>query len=215
MSLARDMCELRFDAQQPLDSATEMPQIPEGVKANSVRAQHARHQFSSAWMAAKNLVSGKGRVQEKPNSEVGHCCPQHCGEQHELVIVHPDQIALVHDLEHPFSESPVNVLVMLPPGRFVTQIVGQVMQQWPDAGIGKTLVESGSFFLAEKHRDAAMFFGQLARDFLSSPLFGKRSTRPTNPLRLVLSLGKSSQSSHESAGRLGDSILFHGNRQTI
>jgi hypothetical protein len=111
--------------------------------------------------------------------------------------MHPDQIALVHGLKHLFSEGPVYVLVMLPPGRFVTQIIGQVMQQWPDAGIGKTLVECGKFFLAEKHRDAAMFFGQLQRDFLSPAFFGKRSTRPTDPLSLVLYLGKSFQRSHE------------------
>src|SRR5271165_4617224 len=129
--------------------------------------------------------------------------------------MHPDQIALVHGLEYLFSEGPVYVLVMFPPGRFVTQIIGQVMQQWPDAGIGKTLVECGSLFLAEKHRNAAMFFGQLSRDFLSPAFFGKRSARPTDPLSLVLSLGKSFQRSHESAGRLGDSILSHGNRQTI
>src|ERR1700730_4851328 len=192
-----------------------MPQISEGMKPNPVRSQQSRNQFASARMTAEYLVGGKGRVQEKSNFEVGSRGSQHRGEKHELVIMHPDQIALVHGLEHLFSEGPVYVLVMLPPGRFVTQIIGQVMQQWPDAGIGKTLVECGSFFLAEKHRDATMFFGQLPRDFLSPAFFGKRSTRPTDPLSLVLSLGKSFQRSHESTGRLGDSILFHGNRQTI
>ena len=71
MSFARDVRELRFDAQEPLDGAAEMPQIPEGVKPNPVRAQHSRNQFASARMASENFVGGKGRVQEKPNSEVG------------------------------------------------------------------------------------------------------------------------------------------------
>ena len=79
----------------------------------------------------------------------------------------------------------------------------------------KTLVECGSFFLAEKHRDAAMFFGQLPRDFLSLAFFGKRSARPTDPLSLVLSLGKSFQRGHEPTGRSDDSTPLHGNPQTI
>ena len=45
-----------------------------------------------------------------------------------------------------------------------------------------------SFFLAEKHRDAAMV-GQTPRDFLSAAFFGKRSTRPTDPRRFELSFG--------------------------
>src|ERR1700751_376272 len=176
-----------------------MPQISEGMKPNPVRSQQSRNQFASARMTAEYLVGGKGRMQEKSNFEVGSRSSQHRGEKHELVIMHPDQIALVHGLEHLFSEGPVYVLVMLPPGRFVTQIVGQVMQQWPDAGIGKTLVECGSFFLAEKHRDAVVLFGQLPRDFLSPAFFGKSSTQANR------SLGKSFQRSHESTGRSDDS----------
>jgi hypothetical protein len=110
---------------------------PKGVKPNPVRSQQSRNQFASARMTAEYLVGGKGRMQEKSNFEVGCRSSQHRGEKHELVIMHPDQIALVHILKHLFSEGPVYVLVMLPPGRFVTQIIGQVMQQWPDAGIGK------------------------------------------------------------------------------
>src|SRR6266403_711481 len=71
MPFARDVRELRFDAQEPLDGAAEMPQIPEGVKPNPVRAQHSRNQFASARMATENLVGWKGCVQEKPNFEVG------------------------------------------------------------------------------------------------------------------------------------------------
>jgi hypothetical protein len=48
---------------------------------------------------------------------------------------------------------------MFPPGRFVTKIIWEVMQQWPNAGIGKTLVECSRLVLAEKHGDATIFFG--------------------------------------------------------
>ena len=214
MSFAGDVRELRFDAQEPLDGAGTAANT-EGVKPDPVRAQHSRNQFASARMTAENLVGGKGSVQEKPNFEVRSRGSQHRGEKHELVIMYPDQIALLYYLEHLCREGPVYVLVMFPPSRFVTQIIGQVMQQWPDAGIGKTLVEFGSFFSAEKHRDAAIFFGQFPCNFLSTVFFGERRTRPTNPLSLVLFLGKSFQRGHESTGRLGESILFHGNRQTI
>ena len=152
---------------------------------------------------------------KNPISEGGSRGSQHRREQHELVIMHPDQIAFLRGLDHLFSEGPVDVLVVFPPGRFVTQIIGQVMQQGPDAGIGKTLVKCGRFFLAEKHREAAVLFGQLPRDFLPPALFGKCSPRPTDPLGLVLPLGKSFQRRHQSTGRLGDSIVFHGHRQTI
>src|ERR1700722_17925370 len=77
--VAWDVGELRLDPQEPLDGAAEIPQIPKGVKPNPVRAQHSRHQFAAARMATENLVSGKGRVQEKPNSEVGGRRSQHCG----------------------------------------------------------------------------------------------------------------------------------------
>src|ERR1700722_4106333 len=103
--------------------------------------------------------------------------------------MNPDQIALMHVLEHLFRKGPVNVLVMFPPSRLVTQVIGQVMEQWPDTGIRKTFVERRGFFLAEKNCHASIFFGQLRGDFLSPAFLGKRGPWPTDPPGLVLILG--------------------------
>jgi hypothetical protein len=53
MSFARDVRELRFDAQEPLDGAAKMPQISEGVKPIPLRSQHSHNQFASARMTAE------------------------------------------------------------------------------------------------------------------------------------------------------------------
>ncbi len=60
-----------------------------------------------------------------------------------------------------------------------------------------------------------MLFGQLTFDFQPPVLFGKCSSRPSDPLGLVLPLRKPFQRCDESSGRLGDSIVFHGHRQTV
>src|ERR1700735_5404918 len=111
MSFSRDVRELRFNAQEALDRTAEMPQIPEGVKPNSVRTEHPRHQFATARMAAKNLIRREGGVQKKPNPERGSRGFQHRREQHQLVIMHPDQIAFLRSLNHLISEDLVDVLV--------------------------------------------------------------------------------------------------------
>src|ERR1700756_822015 len=99
-----------------------MPQISEGMKPNPIRSQQSRNQFASPRMTAEYLVGGKGRMQEKSNFEVGCSSSQHRGDKHELIIMHPEQIAHVQIHKRLFSEGPVYVLVMLPPGRFVTKI---------------------------------------------------------------------------------------------
>ncbi len=85
---------------------------------------------------------------KKPILREGAARSQYRREQHQLVIVDPDQISFLRSLDHLFSEGPVDVLVVFPPSRFVTQIIGQVMQQGPDAGIRKAFVKCSRFFLA-------------------------------------------------------------------
>src|ERR1700722_5250232 len=127
MPFARDVRELCFNPQESLGSAAKVPQVPEGVKPYPVRTQHPGHQFAPARMASENFVGGEGGMQEKSDSEVGSCCSQHRRKKHELVIVYPDQIALLHDLEHLFGESSIDVLIVFPPSRLITQIIRQVM----------------------------------------------------------------------------------------
>jgi hypothetical protein len=47
----------------------------------------------------------------------------------------------------------------------------------PDTGIGKTFVETLSFFLAKEDRDIAILFGKLSLDFLSPSFIGECGPR--------------------------------------
>src|SRR5215472_14494116 len=98
-------------------------------------------------MTAENLVSWKRRVQEKANSQIGCRNLQQRGQKHQLIVMNPNQIAVVCVFENLVGEFAVDVLVVLPPGGLVTQVVRKIMQQRPDARVGKTFVMRLDIFL--------------------------------------------------------------------
>ena len=79
--------------------------------------------------------------------------------------MNPNQIAIVCVFEHLVGEFAVDVLVVLPPGGLVTQVVRQIMQQGPDARVGKTFVMRLDILFTEEHGHAAVFFPQNPLDF--------------------------------------------------
>src|SRR5258707_9650443 len=98
MFFIRNGGETRLNAQEPLDGAGKMSQIAKSVKPNSVRTQHTGNQFGTARMAAKDLVGGKGGVQEEPNFKIGSSLSEHGRNEHQLVIGYPDQGTLLRRL---------------------------------------------------------------------------------------------------------------------
>jgi hypothetical protein len=103
-------------------------------------------------------------VQEKANSQIGGRNLQQRGQKHQLIVMNPNQIVVVSVFEHLLGEFVIHALVVLPPGGLVPQVIRQVVQQRPDARVGKTFVMCLDILFAKEHRDAAIFFPQNALD---------------------------------------------------
>src|SRR5579859_3915495 len=123
VTVSGNLSKLSLDPQQPPDGATEMSEIIEGVKADPICAEHPRNQFATARMESENLRSRKRCVQKETDLEIWRLRAQREGEQHQLIVMHPDQVAILRCLQHFIGKSLINLLIILPPLRFVPQIV--------------------------------------------------------------------------------------------
>lgn len=125
---------------------------------------------------------------------------QHLRQQHEMVIMHPDQIAILDFLRDGLCEKAICLLVSFP-GRFVEgDFAGVVVEQRPEnrvcsgrsaqltpsldlAGLltGESVVMAVCEVIVDKHRHCAVLVLQAPLDH-GDLFFGHLQTGPTVPL---------------------------------
>lgn len=95
-----------------------MPGVVIGVEANQVAMQNSQEELIANGENAIDLATREGSVQEETNLDVllgfTDLFAQHLREQHEVVVVDPDQIPILYFLGDGFGEKPVGFLVGLP-----------------------------------------------------------------------------------------------------
>ena len=62
---------------------------------------------------------------------VAHSLPEHSWEEHEMVVVYPDQIAVLHCLCDAFSEQLIRISVRYPRVFVEANLARMVMEQGP------------------------------------------------------------------------------------
>ena len=210
-----DVGDVALRPEQAQRRAAEMPQVPERVKTQQIRAEHALDEFAPPRMAAEHLVRGKRRVQEKSHAQIRPGGLEHRGQQEQLVIVDPHEVAPLRDFQHLVGETLVDLAVCLPPARLVAQVVGHVVEQRPHAGIGKSLVVRVGFLLGQKNGQAALFVRELGLD----PGLLRRidhAARPADPLGLIFLGGKPFERGDQAAGGFTDFVVVpDGDGQTV
>lgn len=108
----------RSNSQQTRATAQEMPGVVIGVETNQVAMQNSQEQLIANGENAVDFATREGSVQEETNLDVllavANLLAQHLGEQHKMVIVHPDQVSILDFFGDSFREKPVRFLVGLP-----------------------------------------------------------------------------------------------------
>lgn len=95
-----------------------MPGVVISVETNQVAMQNSEKKLIANRENAIDLATREGSVQEETNFDVllavANLFAQHLREQHEVVIMDPNQVSILYFLGDGFGEEPVGFLVCLP-----------------------------------------------------------------------------------------------------
>ena len=101
--------------QYPRTTAEEMSGVVIRMEADQVTLQHAHKQLLSHGQNSVYLARRERGVQEESNLDilpgVADLLAQHLGEEHEMVVVDPDHVAVLHVFGHGLGEEAVHLLV--------------------------------------------------------------------------------------------------------
>jgi hypothetical protein len=112
------------------------------VKADEVRAEQAREHRLPVREHAEDLGGREGDVQEEPDARVRQALAEHRGQEHELVVVHPDELVSASVLAHDVRKILVRRLVLGEVVDDVRQSIEQVVEEGPDDPVANAIVEA-------------------------------------------------------------------------
>jgi hypothetical protein len=95
----------------------------------------------------------KGYVTEKADVALRCLCPNQLRGQQQVVVVNPDEVGIVCVIDDDIGKLLVGLLIVR--AVFIIKkvtFIRKIMEQWPNTGIGVTLVIVVNFFLREGHR---------------------------------------------------------------
>ena len=94
LALELDPVRRRLEAEDARAAAKEVARVVVSVEADEVAVQGAEEQLVAHGQDAVDLAAREGRVQEEADLDIGlvgaNLLAQHGGQQHEVVIVHPN-----------------------------------------------------------------------------------------------------------------------------
>lgn len=112
-----------------------MSRVVVSVETDEVAVQDAQQQLISHGQDPIDLARGEGCVQEEANLDVlfaiANLLPEHFGQEHQVVIMHPDQIPIAHFRSHCLGEQSVCFLVSLPGGLIESDFTGVIVEERP------------------------------------------------------------------------------------
>lgn len=109
------------------------------VEPNQIAMQNTQKELIADWQDTIDLTAGERGMQKEANLDiflaVANLLAQHFGQQHEMVIMHPDEIAVLDFLGDGSGKKAICLLVRFP-SRFVKgDFTGVVVEQRPEDGV--------------------------------------------------------------------------------
>ena len=147
-----------------------MARVVEGVETDDIRVEEAAEHQVPVGERAEHLRGGERRVQEKPAAHGVEALAQKRRQEHEVVIVHPHEVAVgVEHLHHLVRESLVRGEVPLPVGLVVPRgaLRGHrehVVHERPEELLAESFVVLRLELFAQEHRDAVEALGDVRGD---------------------------------------------------
>lgn len=116
-----------------------MPSIVVGMEPNQVAMQDTEQQLVPDWENSVDLAAREGRMEEEADLDIllaiADLLTQHLREEHQVIIMHPDQVAILNFLRNRFGEKTVGLLVCFPGGLVKGNLTGMVMEEGPENGV--------------------------------------------------------------------------------
>ena len=132
----------RLHPQGPAYGPEEVLRVVERVEPGQVRAQDAPHEGlpPRPGHQPKDLEGWKRDVQEEPDVGVREPLADHARQQHQVVVVDPDQIGRPKHLGHLFEKQLMGLVVGLEVRRVEVGQQGKVVEQRPDHVVAEAAV---------------------------------------------------------------------------
>lgn len=112
-----------------------MTGIVVSVEADEVAVQDTTQQLLSDGENPVDFGAGEGRVKEEADLNillaVTDLLAQHLGEQHQVVVVHPDHVTVLNILDDCLGEEAVHLSIRAPGGFVEGNLTGMVVEEWP------------------------------------------------------------------------------------
>ncbi len=140
-------------------------------------------------------------MEEESYARIRETLAEQPRDEHQLVVVHPDGVAVLIGLRDNVGEFLVDAPVRLPAGRIDGHAIDLVMEQRPQHAVGKAVVIPIDFVGREENRLDALI-AQLALQAFALGGVGLRHVpRPAKPQRFGLAV-PSAETSGESPARV-------------
>ena len=206
-----------LQAQNPGSRTQKVAHVSEGVESDQVSSEHPLEQSDPPGKRTKDLVGGEGDVKEKPNRKIGKYFSQHPWDQHQLVVVDPDNVSFLQSFSNYFAEFRIDRQVRFPKFITIRSVLREVVEMGPNGFVAKPFVKQFDLLLSEKNRDHLILAELLFYVCLLLFIFN-RFTRPTNP-NLVQGLIQGVEASSEpTCAWVVNKLTFFavdGNREAI
>ena len=110
-----------------------------GMEANQITGQNTSQQLLSHRQDSVYLGRWERSVKEETDLDVllgvANLLAEHLWEQHEMVIVHPDHVAVLHVFDHGLGKEAVDLAVGGPGGLVERDFSWVVVEEWPEDGV--------------------------------------------------------------------------------
>jgi hypothetical protein len=117
-------------------TAEEVPSIIIGVESDQITVQYTIEDLVTDRQDSVDLATGEGSVEEETELDVAlgvaNLFAEHSGQKHEMVVVDPDQIVILHVLCDLLCEQTVGFLVGIPGGLVEGDLTGVVVEEGPE-----------------------------------------------------------------------------------
>lgn len=141
-----DAVGCRRGAEDAGAAAEEVAGVVVGVKADQIAVEEAGEESLTDGEDTIDLGGGEGCVEEEADADVlaGVCDlgAEHLGEQHEVVIVDPDEVTVLDIVDDGLREEAVHFLVGCPSGLVEGDLAWVVVEERPQNGVCTCLVVS-------------------------------------------------------------------------
>lgn len=112
-----------------------MPRIVIGMESYKVTMKDPEQQLIADRQNPIDLATGEGSVEEEPDFDIVLGVPnlfsKHFGEQHQVIVVYPNQISILNFLRDSFGEQAVGFFICVPCRFIKRDFSGMVMKERP------------------------------------------------------------------------------------